>query len=211
MVPDEREWEMYRPTKVDFKKIATMWTKAFLEYPSYKHIIPDEDDRKKLLPLGMDVVTRFGFIYGTFAATSPEMEGVFLYLTPEQLPITTWKMIRSGMLKLIFKWPWKYCSRWLKLLDFQDAKLKVHAPKHFTYLANGAVEPGKQRAGIGSGFLKSIIVNMDKKGMGCYGETFEKSNAKLYDRIGLKVVAEYAVPESEMTMYCLAHEVGDPL
>ena len=87
-----------------------------------------------LLPMGMEVVARYAFKYGTLVVTSPAMEGVVFYLTPEQLTLSIWKLVKFGMLKLLFKWPWRYLSRWLKLSDFQDEKLKVHAPKpKFTY------------------------------------------------------------------------------
>jgi hypothetical protein len=210
---EKKEWERwnYLPTKSDTEIITQMWTSAFLNYPLYKQIIPDDDKRKKLLPFFMKTIIRYALKYGTLVATSPDIEGAVFYLTPDQLPISTWKMIKSGALKTLLKWPWKCSSRFMKITNFQDEKLNIHAPQPFTYLANGAVRQDKQGMGIISRFVKSIIIDMDNKGIGCYCETFKKSNAKLYNNLGLKLVAEYSVPDTELTMYCHTHNVGDPI
>lgn len=196
-IPDK----FYVPTKADLKKVRKMWAGAFTNYPMYKWMIPEDETREKLLPYMMEALANFGAKYGNIVATSKKLEGVGIFLLPHQMPMSTWKWLRAGMLKLVFKWGFKRVKRMLHVSDFVEEIMEKTAPKPFAYLMFGAVRPDMQGMGLATDMLQTAITNLGEMGIASYGETFKKKNAMLYDYIGLKLVGEHPVPGTDLTLY----------
>lgn len=196
-VPDH----YYIPTAADLKSVCSVWSEAFAEYPMFKYIIPDVEKRKKILPLWMESMATYGMKFGNIVATSEKMEGVGIFVMPEDMPMTIWKWIRSGMVKNLIALGWKAMKRALDLENYNEEIMKKIAPKPFAYLMFGGIRPDKQGMGLATEMLQTAIKNLGEMGIAAYGETYKKKNAMLYNHIGLKMVGEHPVPGTDLILY----------
>lgn len=177
---------LYRVKKKDIELAKKAMAKAYFEaddeFPFTK-----SSRKMKFLEKLMGTTLNYTINHGYIFATSPNFEGVAAWLPSDQIFISNWQYIRSGILiPMILAG-----IGWLKRMKAYDklCKKKHRENANFPhwYLYNLAVHPDHQNKGNASKLLTPILEILDNKKLACYLETSER-NIPLYEHFGFHVV-----------------------
>ncbi|MDO9579913.1 MAG: hypothetical protein Q7J06_05025, partial [Bacteroidales bacterium] len=95
--------KLVRLTKAQVRPAAGMLARAFQDDPLMAYFFPDASERENRLPYIFEFLIRYGILYGEVYATSPNLEGVAVWLPSEKVDMTPWRMIRSGDFSILFR------------------------------------------------------------------------------------------------------------
>jgi len=194
---------LVRLTKAQIKPASKMVARAFQDDPAIAHIIPDAFERKNKSHHMFGCFIRYGVLYGEVYATSPNLEGVAMWVPSEKAEITTWKMIRCGGLSLYFKVGRKAVSRGLAYFDYAFKVHSRHAPFRHWHLTLLGVDPEFQGRGYASALIKPMLARIDQDHLPCYLETNNEKNVPIYEHYGFKVVEEDTIPGTDVNHWAM--------
>jgi len=172
---------------------AVVAARAFMDDPMFTSIFPNPARRPALLRRFMTAALRYGMLFGA-VYTTPDVAGSALWLTPEQPDITPSRMLRSGMAALPLTLGLPAFRRFLTFTTYGD---QIHGEimhQPHWYLLNLAVDPARQRQGIGSALIAPVLARADHDQQPCYLETNNGANLGFYAQYGFAVAHEGRVP-----------------
>lgn len=172
---------------------AIVAARAFADDPMFTFIFPGTARRPLLLRRFVTAALRYGTLFGDVYTTS-DGAGTALWLTPEQPDITPARMLRSGMALLPLTIGLRAFQRFLSFASYGDKVHRQHIHEPHWYLLNLAVDPARQRQGIGSMLIAPVLARADRAGQPCYLETNNPDNLPFYARHGFAVVHAGQVP-----------------
>ena len=184
-----------RLSMTDIDWAAALLTEAFLNEPPVPQLF-HEPDRKKHATYFMKSSCAYALLFGE-CYTTPNREGVALWLVPGKTTMTSGRMYRAGMLSAPLKLGLKTFSRFMGFAGHTDKLHKAAAPMPHYYLFVLGVSPSAQGRGAGGFLLKSMLERIDREKMPAYLETQKESNVGLYRRFGFEVAAQGAFPKLE--------------
>jgi len=82
---------------------SRMLARAFWHYPMVQCVLPDEAERHRRVSHFFDFILRYGIRYGEVYASSPNLEGVAVWVPSDSWPTTLWRLLRSGTLGSMFR------------------------------------------------------------------------------------------------------------
>jgi len=200
---------LFRLTMAQIKPAAEMIARAFQDSPGIVYYFPDEYERKKSLPYSFQYIVRRGVLYGEVYATSPNLEGVAVWLPSDNTRMTMWRAIRSSGLSMLLKVGKKNLSPLTSLGAYLSSIHKRCAPFRHWYLVGLGVDPAHQGKGHASTLLKAMFARIDKEHLPCYLETQNEKNVPIYQHYGFKVVDESTVPDTTVTNWAMLREKVD--
>jgi len=189
-------------TKSQIKPASRVLARAFQDDPLWTYFIPDKLIRKSKLHYVSDFLVSYGVLYGQSYATSG-LEGVAVWVSPEQGELTLWRMIRCGVFSLYFNIGRNAVSRVNFSLDFFG---KVHhrlAPFPHWYLGLIGVAPEFRGRGYASALIKPMLARIDKEHLPCYLETVNEKNVPVYEHYGFEVVESGTIPSSSVNYWAM--------
>jgi len=187
----------------DKLKIAgNILSKAFHHDPIFNYLIPNTNQRFKILNQYFQHVIKFGLRYGE-VYTSPNLECISVWLPPKNSFHTTWKAIKTGALILPIKIKWKYLTLQNKIHKFSDNLHKKFVPYPHWYLSLIGVEPNHQGKGLGQQLLSTTIKRIDLERKPIYLETNKEKNLKIFERFGFHILKKAIVPDTELFHWSL--------
>ena len=198
--------ELFRLTEVQAKPAAEMLACAFLDNPGLIYYYPDASERRGKSFHFLRWMICYGCLYGEAYATSPNLEGVAVWLPSEKVHMTAWRIVRSGGLSMMLKLGRKSASQVISAGNYMTSIHKRHAPFRHWYLYGLGVNPEHQGKGHASSLLKAMFVRIDKEGLPCYLETQNERNVPIYQHYGFKVVEESVIPGTEVTNWAMLRE-----
>jgi ribosomal protein S18 acetylase RimI-like enzyme len=174
---------------------------AFLNYPLSEHLFPDIEQRKRLVPLWIGYTVNYAFRYGLVYAT-PRMEGVAVWINPENAHMSYARHIISGMLGMPFQFGFHTFGRMMRVEAFMEERWREMAPKKRWYLWSMGVLPAAQRKGIGADLLNVVLNQIDAGGYPCCLETHSTKTVAFYQKFGFETVFQGMIPghRIEVTM-----------
>ena len=190
------------------KAAGAMLARAFYDDPFSVYLIPDDSRRGKLLPYIFEFSTRFGASYGEVYATSPNLEGVAVWLPSEKADMTLWRVMRNGGLSLLPRLGGDLIRR-LPALNSISSLRKRHAPFRHWYLLLLGVDPVFQGKGYAGNLLRAMLARLDDEHLPCYLETQNEKNVSIYQHYGFQVVAEVPVPGTEIALWAMLRGKAD--
>jgi ribosomal protein S18 acetylase RimI-like enzyme len=166
--------------------------KAFWDYPETVHLLPDEHQRRHVLPryLLSDArdASRFDLLLG--AESGGEVVAAAAWIPPEAYPVSFGRQVRQVIdLAPAVPWGWAALREAQRGQAANRARHRVHPP-HF-YLRAIGVDPGRQARGIGSSLVSPVLEMADQRGVGCFLQTATYTNVGWYERFGFQVAATY--------------------
>jgi ribosomal protein S18 acetylase RimI-like enzyme len=200
---------LVRLTRAQVKPAAEMMARAFHDDPGSVYFFPNVSERKNKLPYIFQLLIRYGLLYGEAYATSPNLEGVAVWLPSEKVRRTLWGSIRSGSLSLLFKVERKTVDKGRSFGEYVSSIRKRRAPLRYWYLLLLGVDPVYQGKGYASALLKAMFARIDKERLPCYVETQNERNVPIYQHYGFKVVEEGIVPGTEVTNWAMLRDEGE--
>jgi ribosomal protein S18 acetylase RimI-like enzyme len=182
---------------------AQMLARAFHGDPLYAFIIPDSDERERLLPHIFGFRIRYGILYGEVHATSMNLEGVAVWVPSEKVDITWWRGLQAGGFSLYREVGKRVVS---KLNEIQDYSLSIHR-RHTSFrhwhLSPIAVDPCYQGKGYARSLMSAMLTRLDQEGLPCFLETQSERNVSIYKRYGFAVVERGLIPGSSIPHWAM--------
>lgn len=170
---------------------------AFADSIAYVSICPDADRRRAFLEWLFTANARRGMEHG-YAQCVVDDEGVvisFFLLEPPGIPkLSTWEMVRAGLLGAVWRFGLASTRRLVATKDyFEESERRVLGARvgSVMRLNRLTVLPARQGRGVGSKALAEALRGVDATVM---LETQDARNVSFYERLGFAVVAEDTCP-----------------
>lgn len=193
---------LYQLNYLPLNKAAEVISRAFHDDPLYSYIIPDESERKRFLPYLFKAYIWYCLQFGEVYATSPNLEGILLWLPSEFSYITPERSKECGDEVFFYILGKKY----LKRLSVTSHPNEIHEQlikEPHIYLMVIAIDPKFQRKGFGRKLLLSLLKHLDKYNLKCYLDTNMKSNVFYYQNFGFNVMKEFEIEKTEITNWSM--------
>jgi len=195
-----------RLDKSQVKPAAAVLAGAFQDDPLSVYFFPEVSERRNKLPHFFRVPVHHGVLYGEVYATSPNLEGVAVWLPSGKADMSLWPMVRSGGLSMAFKMGKGGIARAMRYTAYASAVRKRHAPFRHWYLQSIGVAPEFEGKGYAGALLKPMFARMDTEHLPCYLETENQKNVPLYEHYGFQVVEEGRIPTTELTNWAMLRQ-----
>jgi len=197
---------LLRLNKSHIKATADTLVKAFHNYPLYVKFFPDASERIQKLSYMLRGLVHYGVLYGEVYTTSPNLEGVSIWLPSDRVDPSLWRMAQSGWFSIALKIGVSSIGRIIRFGNYSSAVHKRHAPVRHWYFQLLAVDPIYQGKGYASVLLKPILARMDKEQFACYLETHKRENVSIFEHYGFTVVEEGIIPKSRITQWAMLRQ-----
>jgi ribosomal protein S18 acetylase RimI-like enzyme len=190
-------------------RAADALTRAFLDDPMWRCVLPDREARGELLRPMWRALIDFARIYGE-ALTTPEGQGAACWIAPGKTNMTLWKMLRTGMAlpRSMIRLPKEARGRFFGMMRVIDEAHKELMPGRHWYLLALGVAPEVQGRGIGRRLIAPILERSDRDGSPCYLETQTEGNVAFYRKSGFEVIGERREPVCDLPIWFLRRESG---
>ncbi|MBN1176691.1 MAG: GNAT family N-acetyltransferase [Dehalococcoidales bacterium] len=198
---------LVRLTGAQLEQGAETLVRAFQDYPLTVYFNPDPSARKTQMTGSFKSLLRFGVKYGEVYATSPEMEGVAMWLPSENADKTLWRQIRCGNYAALMGMLRNKPAAPRAYGEYSNAVRKRRAPVPYMYLQLLGVDPAYQGRGYSSRLLRGMFARIDGEGLPCFLETQVEKNVGIYEHFGFRVVEEGLVPGSEVKSWAMLREI----
>lgn len=194
---------LVRLTKAQVKPAAEVLARSFQNYPLLQYYFPDELERKKIASYFVSFAIFSGIRYGEIYATSPNLEGVAIWVPSDNYPVTIWKLVRSVPLSVIFGFGRYGGGRMRQLGEYVDAVHQRLAPFQHWFLQVIGVDPQFQGKGYAGKLLEPMLAGMDEEGLSCYLETLDEHNVSLYEHFDFAVIEKSTIPETNLINWAM--------
>jgi ribosomal protein S18 acetylase RimI-like enzyme len=200
--------DLVRLTKIQSKQAGETLARAFQDDALFVYLIPDATKRQTLLPTFLEIMARYGILYGEVYATSSLMEGVACWFPPGKTEMTLRRVIRVAGFPLIYYYV-KYRDFLSRFFSYNEYAAMLHhryANAPHWYLSPIGVDPKLQGKGYGSKLLKSMLSRIDQEHLPCFVETQSKKNVAFYEHFGFQVVEKGTIPGTNLTHWAMLRE-----
>jgi ribosomal protein S18 acetylase RimI-like enzyme len=179
---------------------------AFKETHSMKHYLPKEVNRENAVRFFISIGIHTGIKYGEVYATSSNYEGAAIWLSSDNLPISTWKMFRSVSLMAILGFVRNGGLKMMRIGEYIEKAHKRLAPSKHWYLQTIGVDPKFQGKGYAGRLIRPMLEKIDAQHLPCYLETFEEKNASIYERFGFRTVERASIPQTPFENWAMLRD-----
>lgn len=185
--------------------LAKLLARAFLHDPLYKYIFPNPATRESLTAWEMGSTALYGIRFGEVYATS-DLSGCAAWLPPGETDFTEERMAEIGMLDSGAHLGAESAERLMRFVAESEAfHRRVVADLHW-YLVLLAVDPPRQREGIGSALLADVLARADKDKVPVYLEATNPINIPFYEKFGFKVRSEASLSDGGSHLWYMVRQ-----
>ncbi|MDY6893197.1 MAG: GNAT family N-acetyltransferase [Chloroflexota bacterium] len=188
------------------KPAVDVLVKAFWNYPLFLHYFPNEQQRANIAPYFLSFSVFSGVSYGEVYATSPNLEGVAVWMPSKNYPLSFWRFLRSIPLSVSIGFGRHRGARLQAAGSFIDSVHKRLVPYNHWYLEVLGVEPLFQKQGFSSRLLRPMLARIDEEGLPCYLETLDEQDVSIYEHFGFKVIEKADIPRTGLTNWAMLRE-----
>ncbi len=182
---------------------AETLARAFQDYPLNSYFFPNASERMYKLPYTFRMVVHYGVLYGEVYATSPNLEGIAIWLSSDKADMTLWGMVRSGAFSMIPRVGVGVIGKINSFNEYTSPIHKRHISSHHWYLQFIGIDPEYQGKGFARVLLKPMLARADTECLPCYLETHKPKNVSIFQHYGFEVVDEGIIPNSEVTQLAM--------
>ena len=190
----------------DVCRVARMCGRAFQNAPHVTQFFPDEASRARDALELFRMRIRFGLLYGEVRVTSPDLEGLAVWLPSEKATMSMGRQIRSGGMRLYRVVGSDAVARMTHVAAHNDCLRRQHVPGKHWFLSILAVDPDHQGRGHATRLLDPMLARLDREGLPAYAETTERELLAFYRRFGFEPGTESTVPGTELTVWPLVRQ-----
>ncbi|MBA7473908.1 hypothetical protein ES707_09255 [subsurface metagenome] len=197
---------LIRLDKSNAKLAVEVLVRAFQNYPLLQYYFPNKVEREKLSYYFLSFGLFSGISYGEVYATSPNLEGVAVWIPSTNYPVTFWRMLRSIPPPIIVGLGMHGGFKIRRLGEYVDTVHQRLTPFKHWFLQTIGVAPQFQGKGYAGKLLRPMLSKIDKEGLPCYLETLDEQNVQLYEHFGFKVIEESNVPSTNLTNWAMMRD-----
>jgi len=187
----------------NIERSVEVLVKAFRNYPLFQYYFPTESIREKISNYVLSFAVYSGISYGEVYATSPNMEGIAVWIPSNNYPLTFWKLLRSVPISKIFGLGRYGGSKMKNFNEYIDSVHQRLVPFKHWFLQAIGVAPRFQGKGYASELLRPMLSKIDKEQIPCYLETIDKKNVSIYEHFGFEIIDKSIVPETRFTNWAM--------
>lgn len=180
----------------DSGRACAMLSRAFFHDPKMAHLLPDIPERKDRSHHLFEFELRYGMIYGSVFTTSPDIEGVAVWLPSDKSEITLWRAFRAGGMALQRNLGKETLDRLMAFSTAVDDLHKKHISVPHYYLFFIGVDPLYQGKGYAGRLIRPMLDRLDEEKIPCYLTTQNDRNISLYKHFGFRVIGSMTLPGS---------------
>lgn len=192
---------MIRLTSADLSPAAETLARAFHRDPLLTHLLPDEPARQRRGRRCLARIAGYGLRYGEAYAASSNMEGVAVWLPPQESKPALAKMLRAGVWRMPAEIGWGAALRFARVLDHLARVWRRCGPPPHWYLCLLGVDPQRQGQGHGKALVRAMLERFDRSQLACGLETTNEHNTAFYQSLGFSLVAVEPVPHTELRFW----------
>ena len=190
--------------KTQIKAAGDVLGRALKDDPVSVYDIPDKEKRHAVIKYVFQMTSCLGVKYGETHATSPNLEGIAVWLPyinkKFKLIINIGCLLNAKFYKL-----GRQAAKRIKPIEEYNTKVhREFAPGDHWYLQTLGVEPAHQGKGYGSLLMEYMLEKIDNTNpLPVFLETSTEINVKFYKRFGFEVVREEIIPETNVKQWYL--------
>jgi GNAT superfamily N-acetyltransferase len=185
---------------------AGVLARAFQLDPVMVYVVPDADERARLLPPFMKAFVTYATMFGEPLTTAERPEAVALWLPLDDLSETPERDHQAGIDQIPTIFGAEAFTRFMHIARTAERFHQRTAPEQHLYLQFLGVEPSRQGQGLGSALIRPMLDRADAYGLPCYLETFQPRNVPLYQKRGFKITIEEVEPNSGVRGWAFLRE-----
>ena len=189
-------WEIDRFGENEAERAGATLAKAFYDDPVVSYMLPDGEERRRLLPWHFATLARYGALFGEAYATTGDCLGVAIWMTPGETEMTPERLAAAGMDQapaVLGAGPWE---RFAGMMEYMEGLRATDMPEDHWYLAAIGVDPRAAGKGVGGALLRRVLEVADAQGKPCYLETAAAANRPFYEKHGFLIVRQGTEPAS---------------
>ena len=198
-----RKGNLIRVTEGQAKAAGETLARAFHDYPQYDYLFTDLDEKIRKLPEVKEFLVRYGIMYGEVYSTSPNLEGVAVWLPYWDTEITRAKSSKCGGKELEISLGVEWYKRYEVIDKCEYACHKKYADYPHWYLYPIGVDPNYQGNGYASLLIRAKLAEIDEQNIPCYLETNKEINVYIYQHFGFKIVEEGIIPGTDIPYWAM--------
>ncbi len=180
------EVDIVRADAAEAGMVADLIGEAFLRLEPSQWLVPDMDERARVLPANFRIYVDLAMDHGEVHVTA-DRSGAAVWF-PRDRPLPEPEDYESRLAAA--------CGKWVDRFRVLDALFAAHHPSQpHHHLAHLAVRPERHGQGIGSALLRHHHAFLDRHGMAAYLEASDPRSRDLYLRHGYEPRGEpFTVP-----------------
>lgn len=190
-----------RLTEGDTERVGETLAKAFFNDPLAKYMLPDPDERRRLLPWHFATLARYGVLFGEAYTVRGSLHGAAVWLPPGEGEMTPERIAAAGMDRAPAVLGAKAWERFMGATGYLEKLRATDMPDEHWYLAVIGVDPKAAGKGFGGALLQPVLKAADAQGKPCYLETAEADNKPFYEKHGFAVVRHGLEPASSLAYW----------
>jgi GNAT superfamily N-acetyltransferase len=185
---------------------AELFARVFRNAPDMKYLIGDNTriQDQTILHYYQSII-RIGLLDGE-VYTTPNLDGVAVWVSPENAQLNLGILFRTGFLKAILQMGLRPLGRFIRSASYLDNLQKQAISGPCWILVLLGVEPSKQGKGIGGMLIQPILACADAEGVSCYVESADERNLGFYKRQGFAIVKHGQVPKGGPEVWVMVRE-----
>lgn len=196
--------ELIRLERRHVTAAADSLAEAFFEDALVRRICPDEAFRRWAVTPVFRFSAGMAVKAGEAWATSPQMEGVALWLYSEKMICPPWRWLALGGYNIRFHLTAQGYRELTRVSDRIDRARDTVAPGRFLYLSCLGVRQEYRRQGLARALVEDRVKNAVKEGLPTVVETNTPGALAFYQSIGFRVKTTFQV--ADMEYYVLIYE-----
>jgi len=185
---------------------SAMLGRAFHGYPLLQQFFPDQKKRERVARYFFSIPLYYGIDYGEAYATSPELEGLAVWIHSGDLPFSNRRLMRAVPISTLLGFALSGGSRLSRTGQYIDGVHQRLAPFEHWFLQVIGVEPSCQGKGYARVLLEPMLSRIDEEGLPCYLETLNEKNVSLYRHFGFELMEESAIPGTQSTTWAMLRQ-----
>ena len=189
---------LIRLSKSDIEPAVDLLTRAFWDDSLCVYFFPDEEERKKLLPVFFKFRLKQSLQNGEVYTTSSRLEGVAIWQHSNMVDSSFWKNLRAGGFGFYRTMGRNLVNRMMKMDQFTSQRRAKYAVTPYMHLGPVAVDPELQGQGYSSKLIRPMLERLDRQELPCYLEAQSESNVSIYEHYGFEVLAKGNVPIADI-------------
>lgn len=169
-------------------ELAVVFGRAFADEPDLRAMFPDPRRRAALVPPWAAVSLHLSYLDGKTMETTPACSCVIIWIRPGQA--TSWQsFVRAApyLWQMLRRASPGDVRRFLTFFTRLERRRHALLPEPHWFLEALAVDPQRQRFGLGAALVRHGLARADADGVPTYVETDTENNAVFYGKLGFEL------------------------
>lgn len=191
------EPQVRRATDAEIPAMAAVLARAFARDPFFSWLAGEAPERNLRMRMGWAGILRHASAGLRETWTTDDRAGVAIWLPPGRGASSFLDSLRM-VPSLAHLTGWRRLREVSAATELLERRRLAHVGVPHWYLSALGVDPDRQRQGIGSALLGTVLRRADMGATPVYLETATARNVLLYERHGFEVVEELILPRTDV-------------